>query len=264
MGWDTMVGGRIACRSIGSCTGGRQRVRVVALSRSQTLNAISCSLKKGDGGGSSAGGEGWRRATASQMAVSTTRSKLSQRGWQFIIGNAGEEIGRTPKSLQIRCARRKLRNREASSRSCDGRRQPSPSHTGSKRRGIHAPRRWNAPRKLATACAMRTHAYAHVHVRVDVHVAVRATVHVAVRVIVHVAVHVVVRVIVHAHIHTLYAHEHAGHQISCRKSFRKRSRGSVSQAMESVTAVKTQFSSPNGDRRSVSVPGSVEIASSST
>mmetsp|Transcript_4835 Transcript_4835/g.11812 ORF Transcript_4835/g.11812 Transcript_4835/m.11812 type:complete len:202 (+) Transcript_4835:597-1202(+) len=51
---------------------------------------------------------------------------------------------------------------------------------------------------------------------------------------------------------------------SWRKRRRKTSRGRSSHAIESVTAVKTQLSSPRGERRSFSWPGKVEIASSAS
>ena len=43
-------------------------------------------------------------------------------------------------------------------------------------------------------------------------------------------------------------------RFSCRKRRRKRRRGSELHAMASVTAVKIQWSSPSGERRSLSLP----------
>ena len=51
---------------------------------------------------------------------------------------------------------------------------------------------------------------------------------------------------------------------SCRKRRRNKCRGSISHAMLSVIAVKIQLSSPSGDLRSDSVPGSVSIAAPGT
>ena len=47
----------------------------------------------------------------------------------------------------------------------------------------------------------------------------------------------------------------AASSMSWRKRRRKRRRGSELHAMASVTAVKIQWSSPSGERRSLSLPG---------
>ena len=61
------VGERSTWRRMGNCTGGR-RLQLLAERLSQTLNAVNCSPKKGEGGAGPGLGDGLRRARASQMA----------------------------------------------------------------------------------------------------------------------------------------------------------------------------------------------------
>mmetsp|Transcript_2280 Transcript_2280/g.10363 ORF Transcript_2280/g.10363 Transcript_2280/m.10363 type:complete len:444 (-) Transcript_2280:1061-2392(-) len=102
------------CSTIGSCSGGGLRSDPCS---SQTSNAVSCSVKKGLGANSTFGSPATRLGSCSKQ-ISTAMSHACHIGCWYVGGSAGHDMGVQLLARMIRSANKKLRNSDATSRSC--------------------------------------------------------------------------------------------------------------------------------------------------
>ena len=102
------------CNTIGSCSGGALRSLPCS---SHTSNAVSCSVKNGDGVNSTVESP-LISVGICRRQISTAMSHACHIGCWYAGGSAGHEMGAQLFARMIRSARRKLRNSDATSRSC--------------------------------------------------------------------------------------------------------------------------------------------------
>mmetsp|Transcript_13087 Transcript_13087/g.31731 ORF Transcript_13087/g.31731 Transcript_13087/m.31731 type:complete len:207 (+) Transcript_13087:1030-1650(+) len=105
---------RSTCRTMGSCSGGALRSEPCS---SHTSNAVSCSVKNGEGLNSTEESPATSAGICSKQ-ISTAMSHASHMECWYVGGSIGHEIGVQLLARMIRSASRKFRNKLATSKSC--------------------------------------------------------------------------------------------------------------------------------------------------
>ena len=99
---------------MGSCSGGGLSSEPCS---SQTSNAVSCSVKNGLGANSTFGSPATSDGSWSRQ-ISTAMSHACHMGCWYVGGSAGQDMGVQLFARMIRSASKKLRNSDATRRSC--------------------------------------------------------------------------------------------------------------------------------------------------